>query len=300
MMENKININQVEKMTNVSKRNLRFYEKEGLLSPERNEKNGYRVYGEKDIWTIKVIKMFRMLDMPLDEIKEVLENEQTLEQALSNQKLRLEEKANALQAAIQFCDQLKGRSKEIQTLNVDQCLEEMEDRSKFGFFTSWVHDYKQLRELNKERDFTFMPNVAITNARGFSDALFEYAQKENVDIVITKESMYPEFTLNGVEYTAERYYNSVRGIPIAHVHCYTKNREVQSEDIPKGRKKILWLLHKYWLVPALIFIDIILIWKVFLPMEPAIEEWVIPVSLIAMQGAGLYRMYLFHYNEKIY
>ncbi len=102
MMENKININQVEKMTNVSKRNLRFYEKEGLLSPERNEKNGYRVYGEKDIWTIKVIKMFRMLDMPLDEIKDVLENEQTLEQALSNQKLRLEEKANALQAAIQI------------------------------------------------------------------------------------------------------------------------------------------------------------------------------------------------------
>ena len=48
-MKEKININQVEKLTGVSKRNIRFYEKEGLLFPKRNSENGYRVYDETDM-----------------------------------------------------------------------------------------------------------------------------------------------------------------------------------------------------------------------------------------------------------
>ena len=71
-MRENMNINQVEKITGVSKRNIRFYEKEGLILPKRNNENGYRVYDEYDIWRIKVVKMLRMLDMPLEEIKKVL------------------------------------------------------------------------------------------------------------------------------------------------------------------------------------------------------------------------------------
>ena len=41
-MNENLSINQVEKMTGVSKRNIRFYEKEGLLLPKRNEENGYK------------------------------------------------------------------------------------------------------------------------------------------------------------------------------------------------------------------------------------------------------------------
>ena len=53
-MRENLSINQVEKMTGVSKRNIRFYEKEGLLLPKRNEENGYRIYDENDIWRTKV------------------------------------------------------------------------------------------------------------------------------------------------------------------------------------------------------------------------------------------------------
>ena len=65
-MREKISINQVEKITGVSRRNIRFYENEGLLLPTRNKDNGYRIYDQSDIWRVKVIKMLRMLDMPLD------------------------------------------------------------------------------------------------------------------------------------------------------------------------------------------------------------------------------------------
>ena len=101
-MNENVSINQVEKMTGVSKRNIRFYEKEGLLLPKRNQENGYRVYDEGDIWRIKVIKMLRMLDMPLEEIQKVLEEESSFSEAIVNQKAELERKALELQAAISF------------------------------------------------------------------------------------------------------------------------------------------------------------------------------------------------------
>ena len=41
-------INEVEQLVGVTKRNIRFYEKEGLLSPGRTD-NGYRDYGEADV-----------------------------------------------------------------------------------------------------------------------------------------------------------------------------------------------------------------------------------------------------------
>ena len=116
-MREKISINQVEKITGVSRRNIRFYEKEGLLLPTRNKDNGYRIYDQSDIWRVKVIKMLRMLDMPLDEIKKVLCKEEMLSVAVTNQQAELKQRAKELQAAISFCEQLK--STEIDALDVD-------------------------------------------------------------------------------------------------------------------------------------------------------------------------------------
>ncbi len=296
-MSEKININQVEQQTGVSKRNIRFYEQEGLLVPNRNEENGYREYGEDDIRRVKLIKMLRMLDMPLEHIRAVLASEQSLSNAIIEQKKRLEEQAQELQLAIQFCDRLKDR--ELQMLNVDECLEEMNQSGPKGFFQAWADDYKKIKELNEGRDFTFIPDGAVTNVREFTNVLFEYANKEKKDLVITKESMYPEFVMDGIEYTAERYYESVRGFPVAIVHCFAKDRDVKSENISKPRKDLLWFLHKWWPVLVLLIVNIVFIWKIFLPSDPSPEMWVIPISLIAVQGAGLFRFYLFHYNETV-
>ena len=39
-------INEVEQMLGISKANIRFYEKQNLLTPRRNE-NGYREYSQE-------------------------------------------------------------------------------------------------------------------------------------------------------------------------------------------------------------------------------------------------------------
>ena len=41
-------INDVEQILGITKANIRFYEKEGLLTPGRTE-NGYRDYTQRDI-----------------------------------------------------------------------------------------------------------------------------------------------------------------------------------------------------------------------------------------------------------
>ena len=295
-MKENVNINQVEKMTGVSKRNIRFYEKEGLLLPKRNSENGYRVYDENDIWRIKVIKMLRMLDMPLEEIQKILEEECSFSEAIVNQKAELERKALELQAAIQFCEQLKET--ELNTLDVDGCLGNIESTGGEGFFKDWIHDYKLVVEANRNMDFTFIPDTPITNEREFTDALFAYANDEKVNLVIIKESMYPEFTIDGVEYTAERYYRPMRGIPVAVVSCHRKNREIEGEGVDETRKDIQWFLHRWgWLVGLLIFNALMLL--PILTIEGLwYEKMAVFVGIIVVEICMYYMDNLFHYNDK--
>ena len=59
-------INEVEQQVDITKKNIRFYEQQGLLSPKRNMENGYRDYSEEDVTELKKIKMLRKLSLPID------------------------------------------------------------------------------------------------------------------------------------------------------------------------------------------------------------------------------------------
>ena len=66
-----MNIKQASEQSGVSAPNIRFYEKEGLLTPARRQGNDYRDYTAGDVRTLKLIRMLRMLDVPLPTIKAV-------------------------------------------------------------------------------------------------------------------------------------------------------------------------------------------------------------------------------------
>ena len=42
-------INEVEQLVGITKKNIRFYENQGLLHPDRNKTNGYREYSDEDV-----------------------------------------------------------------------------------------------------------------------------------------------------------------------------------------------------------------------------------------------------------
>ena len=64
-------INEVEAQVGITKKNIRFYEEQGLLHPRRSTENGYRDYGEGELVTLRQIKLLRKLGVPLEEIRKM-------------------------------------------------------------------------------------------------------------------------------------------------------------------------------------------------------------------------------------
>ena len=68
-----LTIGEFSRMTHLSVKALRHYDDVGLLSPaEVDRSSGYRRYATGQVPTAQVIRRFRDLDMPLEEIRYVL------------------------------------------------------------------------------------------------------------------------------------------------------------------------------------------------------------------------------------
>ena len=130
-----MNIKQASEQSGVSAPNIRFYEKEGLLTPARRQGNDYRDYTAGDVRTLKLIRMLRMLDMPLPVIQRVLNGEQPLSEALQAQQAVLEQQAAQLAGAIRFCAELTQQTPQVDQLDVDDCLKRMQDRRSRADFS---------------------------------------------------------------------------------------------------------------------------------------------------------------------
>ena len=198
-------IKEAEVLTGISRQNIRYYEKMGLLNPKRDAGNGYRKYDEEDIERLKAILLFRKLDMPLEEIHKLLDHEIELQQALDTQKNYLQQEKQKLEAALAFCDTIQEQ--DLAELDINRCLQEIEEQEKRGnIFADILQDYKAVAEMEKKRVFTFWPDDFCTTPRQMTDELCRYANENNLDLVITKEGMMPEFTIDGIEYRAVRMY----------------------------------------------------------------------------------------------
>lgn len=291
-----MNIKAAEELSGVSRQNIRFYEREGLLNPDRNPENDYREYQQEHIETLKMIRVMRMLDMPLDQIKLVLEGSISPAKAAKEQRQRLKAQQEQLSAAIRFCEEWSA-FQTVEAVNVDEMISRMESpENAQGLFQKWVEDYRKVVLAEEKKLFTFIPDQAVTDPREFTEALFAFAEKNSLNLVITKESMCPEFTIDGIEYTAERFYNAVRGIPVATIRCKVKYPEDFEPDVPENRKKLMKLLNLgWWLIPAVAVVFIVLAGR---NVSSPLERWLMGLGVAAITAVGLYRTWLFHFNEK--
>ena len=65
-------VNELAKISGISTRTLRYYDEIGLLTPDRLNSNGYRVYTQEHVNTLQQILFYRELGVPLDEIKAII------------------------------------------------------------------------------------------------------------------------------------------------------------------------------------------------------------------------------------
>ena len=293
-----MNIKQAEELSGVSRQNIRFYEREGLLFPDRNPENDYREYNEEHIRILKQIRILRMLDMPLETIQRVLSGDVTLSEAARTQENKLKQQQEQLAASIRFCGELKTAS--LEELDEDALLSRMNaQENSEGFFRQWLSDYRKVVLSEREKTFSFVPEEAVTTPREFTCALFAYANSHGLEMVITKESMYPEFTINGIEYTAERFYKPVHRVPVAVIRCTVKYPEDFEPDVPESRKRYMKLLNLSWLlIPVLLILLPRLIPLIGSGFFSQWEAWVLLIMLILLIGAKSVLNWFYHFNEK--
>lgn len=139
-------INEVEAQVGITKKNIRFYEEQGLLSPRRNSENGYRDYGEGEVAVLRRIKLMRKLGVPLEEIRK-MQAGGTVADGMRRHLVTLEREQKSLEQSIQLCQSLKDREERLDALDAAALLEEMERLEKTGttFQDKQKNDLKPVR-----------------------------------------------------------------------------------------------------------------------------------------------------------
>ena len=67
-------IKEVERLTGMTRANIRFYEKQGLLNRTTRNEYNYREYTQEDVRQLQRIKYLRLLEVSMEEIKEIKED----------------------------------------------------------------------------------------------------------------------------------------------------------------------------------------------------------------------------------
>jgi Cu(I)-responsive transcriptional regulator len=68
-----LSIGEAAAHSGVPSKTIRFYEEAGIIKPALRGGNGYRVYGEADVQTLRFIHRSRALGFPLKDVAELLE-----------------------------------------------------------------------------------------------------------------------------------------------------------------------------------------------------------------------------------
>lgn len=115
-------IRELERRSGLERTNIRFYEKEGLLNPERKE-NGYREYSEEDLQLLMKIKLLRRLDFSIEAIRSLINGNTDLEQALERRLQAIGMQHRELNATEQVCQEMKADGAVFSTLDAQRYLD---------------------------------------------------------------------------------------------------------------------------------------------------------------------------------
>lgn len=117
-------IKEMEQRSGLQRANIRFYEEEGLLCPQRLE-NGYRNYSDSDLQQIRRIRLLRTLGLGLDEIRALQKGEVSLDSVLARHAAALEQQAAESRLRAQLCQRIRQDGAQYDTLDGQRWLDTM-------------------------------------------------------------------------------------------------------------------------------------------------------------------------------
>ena len=87
---------ELEKELGISKHTIFYYEKEGIITPQRDD-NGYRSYSQDDLQKLNMVKFLRNLNISIDDVKAILNNELDFKECLEINQIHLEKQIKSLE-----------------------------------------------------------------------------------------------------------------------------------------------------------------------------------------------------------
>ena len=149
-------VKEISDLTGISVRTLHYYDEIGLLKPTEKSDAGYRLYDDRALEILQQILFFREFDIPLKEIKAVLDNPALdRNQILQVQRKMLVTKKERMERLIASIDDiLKGENKMDFTIFTKTEVEEMFQTmlehmrniaiKEFGSIEQWKKHYMEV------------------------------------------------------------------------------------------------------------------------------------------------------------
>ena len=159
-------VNEVSKLSGISVRTLHYYDQIGLLHPDQVSEAGYRLYGQASLERLQQILLFRQLEFPLKEIKDIIDSpdfnkEEALDQQIQMLRLQQEHLSGLINLALEIKKNGVNKMdfKPFDTSKLDEYAKEAKER--WGDSAAYQESARKTKNYTKE-DWN-MANEQITS-----------------------------------------------------------------------------------------------------------------------------------------
>lgn len=135
-------IKDVERQTGITKANIRFYEAQGLIQPGRTD-SGYRSYCPEDVEELKRVRLLRLLDVPMEQVKALQQGKASLDGVLAGQLVQIQEEKKRLSDVTQVIRQIRQNGEEYPSLEPEPYLERLKGRETEDALISDRHPWRR-------------------------------------------------------------------------------------------------------------------------------------------------------------
>jgi DNA-binding transcriptional MerR regulator len=140
-------IKEVEELLEVPRATVRFYEKEGLINPQR-EGNRYRDYSAEDVEQLKKIIILRKAGLSVSDIADLFDGAKQIDAVLEENLANLKKQMEELKGSINLCKKIKEDSPEIDSFNSEVYWNYIEEEEKKG--NAFIDIAKELAHEEKK------------------------------------------------------------------------------------------------------------------------------------------------------
>ena len=166
-------VKEVSNLAGVSVRTLHYYDTIGLLKPTEVTGAGYRLYDDTALERLQAILLFRELEFPLEEIKNIMDSWKALEQQIK----LLELKREHLDNLINFARGIKAtgvRNLSFKAFDTSK-IDEYARKTKEAYGNT--REYKEFQEKDKDRSSAERDELN----QGLMDIMAEFGAIKDTD-----------------------------------------------------------------------------------------------------------------------